>query len=77
MNVLFDNLISNGDPDAVFARMQAQLLEARNRAWIPVILGAQSRGTIVVAAGAAHLHGDAGVLNLLAEQGYTLTRQPF
>lgn len=55
-----------------------KMLTKRNEAWIPVILdAAEQEGTIVAAFGAAHLQGDRGVLNLLAQKGFTLSRQPF
>jgi uncharacterized protein YbaP (TraB family) len=59
--------------------ISAGLLTRRNHDWIPVILAAsqQTKGPIVVAFGAAHLGGKDGVLNLLADQGFTLSRQPF
>ncbi len=55
------------------------LLAQRNRAWIPVILKTADKAgkPIVAAFGAAHLPGEEGVLNLLAEEGFTLTREPF
>lgn len=65
-------------PDAFaaeFARMEDQLLIARNRNWIPVIEeAAQDHDRIFIAFGAAHLIGDEGVLNLLAQDGWTITR---
>lgn len=65
--------------DAVFDKLEEELLNKRNRAWIPVILKAADAhdAPIVAAFGAAHLTGDDGVLNLLAQQGFTLHRQPF
>ncbi|WP_299925396.1 TraB/GumN family protein [uncultured Pelagimonas sp.] len=65
--------------DEVFADLNKDLLETRNTAWIPVILdaAAQHDAPIVAAFGAAHLMGDAGVLNLLAQEGFTLERQEF
>lgn len=63
--------------DAVYKDMEDTLLTERNRAWIPVILNAAGPGHIVVAAGAAHLPGDTGLLKLLADEGFTLDRQPF
>ncbi|WP_264210482.1 TraB/GumN family protein [Leisingera thetidis] len=53
-----------------------ELLDQRNQAWIPVIEAAAGN-RIVVAAGALHLPGENGVLNLLQQQGYTLERAPF
>lgn len=55
------------------------ILSRRNHAWIPVILQAldETEGPVVAAFGAAHLGGEDGVLNLLAEEGFTLTREAF
>ena len=35
-----------------------------------------SRGNAFIAIGAAHLPGDKGLVNLLAESGYKITRVP-
>ena len=45
---------------------------ARNRAWIPVLTGAASKGPVFAAFGALHLSGQDGVLNLLQREGFTL-----
>ncbi|WP_146585075.1 TraB/GumN family protein [Puniceibacterium confluentis] len=77
---LLSRRLSPLDPaqsDAMFAQMQTDMLDNRNRAWIPVILKAVEEGPIVVAVGAAHLQGDTGLLNLLEARGFTLTRQRF
>lgn len=77
---LLSRRLSPLDPatsDAMFARMQVDLLDNRNRAWMPVILNAAADGPVVVAVGAAHLQGDTGLLNLLDGAGFTLSRQPF
>jgi uncharacterized protein len=58
--------------DAAFAQMEETLVNARNRAWIPVITEAASSGLVVAAFGALHLPGKAGVLALLQEQGFTV-----
>lgn len=51
------------------------LLTARNIAWLPVIeSAAATHGNIFVGAGAAHLPGEEGVLQLLADNGWTLRR---
>ncbi len=63
--------------DVMFQEMTDILLVDRNRAWMPVILEAAEGSEIVVAAGAGHLHGTYGVLQGLADAGYTLTRLPF
>lgn len=65
----------HADPDAAAAlwdKSMNALLAQRNRAWIPVIEAAAG-DTIVVAAGALHLPGEMGVLNLLAQQGYQIS----
>lgn len=52
------------------------MLVRRNKAWIPVI-EATPGNRLVVAVGALHLPGETGVLNLLQQQGYRLTRVGF
>lgn len=59
-----------------FAMMETALMIRRNRAWIPVITDAAARGPVLVGFGALHLSGEAGVLNLLAQDGYSLERLP-
>lgn len=63
----------------VFETLDETLIAGRNRAWIPVILSAleDTEGPVVAAFGAAHLPGEVGVLNLLAQEGFTLERLPF
>ncbi|HBQ36669.1 MAG TPA: TraB/GumN family protein [Rhodobacteraceae bacterium] len=59
----------------IFAEMEAKMLTDRNENWMGVILPAAAKnGNIVVAVGAAHLSGKQGVLNLLAQSGYELSR---
>jgi hypothetical protein len=60
------------------AQRQQDLLERvvitdRNRTWIPVIEAAAAEGPVLAAFGALHLPGAAGVLNLLAADGWTIT----
>lgn len=62
--------------DALFDVFMQRLLDQRNLRWMSVIAAAEG-DRIVVAAGALHLGGQMGVLNLLAQDGYTLTRSPF
>lgn len=67
-------------PDAEFDRLYDDfidlLVDDRNKNWMPVIEQAEG-ARIVVAAGALHLGGEFGVLNMLAQRGYTLERQAF
>jgi uncharacterized protein len=59
---------------AEFGLMEELLMNARNRAWIPVIEAAAAEGPVFAAFGALHLSGEEGVLNLLEKQGWTLER---
>jgi hypothetical protein len=62
--------------DADFARMEELLMNARNRAWIPVLTDAAAKGPVFAAFGALHLSGEEGVLNLLQDAGFTLEALP-
>ncbi|MCE8510890.1 TraB/GumN family protein [Ruegeria pomeroyi] len=53
-----------------------ELVEGRNRNWMRHVLDIRDQ-TAVIAVGAAHLHGNQGLLNLLAEAGYSLNRVAF
>lgn len=67
--------ISPDEAAMIFAETEKALLIDRNRAWIPVINTAMAEHrNIVVAAGAAHLIGEFGLLQLLADDGWALTR---
>ena len=56
-----------------YARLEEALLKARNLAWMDRILPAAETGPVFLAAGALHLPGEFGVLNLLALEGFTIT----
>jgi uncharacterized protein YbaP (TraB family) len=61
--------------NALFEETQEAILDERNRNWMPVIAQAtQAHDSVIVAAGAAHLIGENGILNLLQNEGWTLTR---
>jgi uncharacterized protein len=62
--------------DAEFAKMEETLMNARNRAWIPVLTKAAADGPVFTAFGALHLSGEEGVLNLLKAEGFTLEELP-
>ncbi len=72
-------MLADASADAAFATLTEALLDARNRAWIPRIeeAAAATDAPVLAAFGAAHLHGEVGVLNLLDEAGWTLERQEF
>ncbi|WP_426032817.1 TraB/GumN family protein [Cypionkella sp. TWP1-2-1b2] len=57
-----------------FAVMEKLMMNDRNQSWIPVITAAAAKGPVLVAFGALHLSGDQGVLKLLQDDGYTITR---
>ncbi len=65
------------DPEEVAAQMdlaEELLVVRRNRAWIAPIEAALAEGPAVLAVGALHLSGAAGVLALLEAEGFTVTR---
>lgn len=57
-------------------RLQTLLLDNRNLNWLPVILDAAEQQDILVAVGAAHLIGENGLVSLLENHGFALTRLP-
>lgn len=68
---------SPSDINAMFDEMEQMLLIRRNLNWMPVIAEATtSHDSLIIAVGAAHLGGTQGVLNLLSQDGFTLTRLP-
>lgn len=52
------------------SKYTADLLDKRNRNWIPVIAAAAAQKPTFFGVGAAHLPGDEGVIKLLRKQGY-------
>ncbi len=48
-------------------------LDDRNQKWIPVIMDLMEQGSIFFAVGAGHLPGESGIINLLIQEGYTVT----
>lgn len=68
--------IPDAELDAVFDDMLETLVDTRNRAWMPRILAAPD-GLTVVAVGAGHLPGEVGLLRLLEDAGFSLSRQTF
>ena len=67
--------IDAAEAEALFDLSEQQLLTDRNRAWMPMITqAAATHDHITVAVGAAHLQGQTGLMNLLAQAGWTITR---
>ena len=67
--------LSAAEEAEALALMTSLLLDRRNLSWLPVIeTAADSRDDIVVAAGAGHLPGELGLLNLLEQSGWTIRR---
>lgn len=61
---------------ALMEEIEQDMLITRNHAWIPVIEDAMTRhDRVTLAVGAGHLPGKDGVLNLLSDQGWIITRQ--
>jgi uncharacterized protein len=65
--------LDRAEADRALELSQDLLLVQRNRDWIPVIEDAAERhDRIVVAAGAAHLPGEDGILSLLRARGWSI-----
>ncbi len=62
---------------AEFAVMEELLVTSRNRRWVELILREAPGKSLVIAVGAGHLAGEAGVLRLLESAGYRLERAEF
>ncbi|WP_298420020.1 TraB/GumN family protein [uncultured Kordia sp.] len=55
------------------ADFQENLVDQRNRNWIPLIMKMTKASPTFIGVGALHLPGEQGVINLLRNQGYTVT----
>ncbi|WP_050773091.1 TraB/GumN family protein [Roseobacter sp. SK209-2-6] len=64
------------EANAMWDDFFADLIQQRNRNWMPVIEAAEG-DHIMVAVGALHLPGKGGLLDLLQAEGYTLERETF
>jgi len=60
--------------ETLIDELEDALLIQRNLAWMEILLPEAVNGTYMVAVGAGHLSGEMGVLNLLKQRGYRLTR---
>jgi uncharacterized protein YbaP (TraB family) len=68
--------LSDAEFEAEWAAFEQQLLIERNASWMAHILEIKDQ-TAVIAVGAGHFSEDHGLLNQLAQAGYTLTRAEF
>lgn len=72
------SLVPGADPDKIAimtADMKDDLLAARNGAWMSEIEAVtKTADEIVIAVGAMHLPGDFGLVHLLEQDGWTVTR---
>ncbi|MEM9700775.1 MAG: TraB/GumN family protein [Pseudomonadota bacterium] len=59
--------------EADFAQLEEVILTARNKAWVD-LLSELEETNVFAAFGAGHLPGDFGVLYLLEQEGYEITR---
>lgn len=62
--------------DMLISVFEDRMIDGRNLAWMPAIEAALSSAPGFVAVGALHLPGQTGILNQLAEAGWSVTRVP-
>jgi uncharacterized protein YbaP (TraB family) len=66
-------IVSNSYKDPKYPQAKIEdLLDKRNKNWIPIIKDELKTSSIFIAVGAAHLPGEMGVINLLRKEGYTV-----
>ncbi|WP_238704929.1 TraB/GumN family protein [Parasedimentitalea marina] len=68
--------VSRREAARLINQLDRTLLDGRNKAWMPVILG-RKEPVVFIAVGAAHLPGKNGLPALLARRGYDLQRAEF
>ncbi|MGR3635906.1 MAG: TraB/GumN family protein [Shimia sp.] len=64
------------DLAALLAEVQTELIETRNRQWADRLIPELATTPSLVAVGALHMPGEAGLLRLLETAGYTVSRLP-
>lgn len=60
--------------NADYAAFQRIIVDARNRSMVEEAIHLIDRGGVFIAVGALHLPGDKGMVNILVQKGYKLTR---
>lgn len=69
----FDKLmLAATDPSATTPEDMERICYDRNAKWLPTLIEAAPKGSILVAVGAAHLGMEKGLISLLRHQGYTV-----
>jgi hypothetical protein len=64
------------EADREAALVDGAMIAGRNARWIAVLEAEAAKGPVLAAFGALHLPGEKGVLNLLAQRGWTITPLP-
>ncbi|MDA5095191.1 TraB/GumN family protein [Aliiroseovarius sp. KMU-50] len=59
--------------DAEIAEMEYQMLTVRNQLWLEELTQENQPARAVIAVGAAHMPGESGLLNLLAQDGWNIS----
>ena len=67
-----EGLLSVMTEQGLEADFQENLVDQRNRNWIPLIEQITKEAPAFIGVGALHLPGEQGVINLLRKQGYTV-----
>lgn len=62
------------ETNLIFGTLSGAVIDDRNRDWLEVMIPELEQGGVFAAFGAMHLIGDAGIIALLRERGYTVTR---
>ena len=62
------------DPDQGYAAFEQRIIVDRNKVMATRAAPYFNRGHVFMAVGALHLPGDEGLVSLLRQQGYTVTR---
>lgn len=69
-----DRLYPDRDNRTRIDAMMGRILDYRNRRWMSRLTGAVDQGGAFIAVGALHLPGDAGLVELLRQQGYKVSK---
>ena len=71
---LSDRLDPETDARALNRSVMAEILDARNIAWMDTLEGFLSEGNAFIGVGALHLPGEKGLIELLRSRGYSVRR---